>query len=260
MLRAFTVAVALGCAALLAPPSLAFTTMVLQQGVNGYAGTADAWLDESQARDNYGGASSLRINWYNGRNDCLVMKFDLTGRIPGGARIIAATLSLYYYEAGSFQDDNAMTIKPYRLAGAAWWNENIYAGQYGTGVSYRYRDVNEQYEWTGGAEGGWYDKLDDGNGVNKIKETGGTPPDAIPPGNWVSFDVTPSVTQWNGGATNNGFLLAAVGFEGGGTTVYGLFYSRDEGGSWARPKLAITYEEPVGVQPAHWSTIKALYR
>ncbi len=228
---------------LIASPVFAWTEITLQQGTNGYSGTTDAWLNESLTRDNYGGSANLRVQWYNGRSDCTVIKFDLTGIIPPNQRILSATLSLYYHYAGSMQDNNSMTIKPFRITQGAWWDENIYDGQFGYGVSYRYRDAEENYEWTNGAEGGWYDKIDDGNGTNKIKKAGGLPPDAIPPGNWVPFTVTSSVSQWYQGATNNGFLLVATGFEGSGTTVYGLFYSRNDGApSWGHPKLTIRYE------------------
>jgi len=247
-------------AATLCLPALAATTITLQNGLNGYAGTTDAWLDASQSRDNYGGAPDLQIRWNDGRDDCVVLKFDLTGQIPPGAAILSSTLSLYYMVAGSFQNDNAVTIKPFRLQASAWWNENTGNGLYGQGVSYRYRDINETYEWTGGAEGGWWDKIDDGNGINKIKKTGGDPPDAVPPQNWVSFDVTSSVSQWKNGATNYGFLLVATNFEGGGTAADGAFTSRNDSGAAYRPKLAITYEPPVPAARFTWGRIKGLYR
>jgi hypothetical protein len=258
MTRATRIIVFAWAAAMLCSPALAATTITLQDGLNGYAGTTDAWLDASQTRDNYGGAPDLQIRWNNGRDDCVVLKFDLAGQIPPGAAILSSTLSLYYMVAGSFQDDNAVTIKPFRLN--AYWEENTGNGLYGQGVSYRFRVINETYEWTGGTEGGWWDKIDDGNGINKIKKTGGTPPDAIPPQNWVSFDVTSSVTQWKNGATNYGFLLVATNFEGGGTAADGTFTSRNDTGTTYRPKLSITYEPPVAAARTSWSRIKALYR
>jgi len=160
--------------------------------------------------------------------------------------------------AGSFQDDNALTIKPFRLN--AYWEENTGNGLYGQGVSYRFRVINEAYEWTGGSEGGWWDKIDDVNGTNKINKTGGTPPDAIPLQNWVSFDVTSSVSQWKNGATNYGFLLVATNFEGGGTAAEGAFTSRNDSGAAYRPKLAVTYEPPVPAPRSTWGRIKGLYR
>ncbi len=245
---------------LLPAAATASTTITLQNGVGGYAGTSDAWLDASQPRDNHGGAPSLQIRWNNGRDDCALVRFDLAGKIPPGAAILSATLSLYYMEAVSFQVDNAITIKPYRLQTGAGWVENVYDGQSGTGVSYRYRDIGETLEWTGGAEGGWFDKVDDGNGTVRIKRADGTPVGAIPPQNWVSFDVTSTVTQWKAGAENNGFLVVAVGFEGGGTTCYGLLTSRDDTLPGYRPTLSITYEPPVSTASRTWGRIKALYR
>lgn len=245
---------------LAALPAAAATTVTLQNGLNGYVGTTDTWLDESSARDNYGGAPDLRVRWYDGRNDCSLVRFDLTGVFPPGAAVLYASLSLYYVTANSFQVDNAITIRPFRLVPGASWDENIYNGQYGVGASYRYRDAAEAYEWTGGAEGAWYDKTDDGNGSAKIKRSDGTPPDAVPPSSWVTFDVTPTVIQWQGGAANNGFLVVATGFQGGGTTCYGVFTSRNESLSSYRPKLTITFEPPVPVSSPTWGRIKSLYR
>lgn len=247
------VAVSLGAS------SLSATTVTLQQGLNGYTGCTDSWLDESLTSDNYGGAPNLRIQWNNGRSDCVVLKFNLTGIIPPGSTILSATLSLWYYDQSSMGDDNAVTIKPFRLNSGSWWDENVYNGQSGTGVSYGYRDVNELYPWTGGAEGGWWDKIDDLNGTARIKKLGGLPVGAIEPGNWVPWNVTSSVAQWYGGATNNGFLLATTGFEGGGYIAAGLFISRNDSGASYRPKLVISYDTPVPAEPGTWSRIKSLY-
>jgi hypothetical protein len=260
MIRVTRVVAWAWAAVMLCSPAFASNVITLQQGLDGYTGCTDAWLDESLTRDNYGGAPNLRIQWNNGRSDCVVLKFDLTGQIPQGSAILAASLSLWYYDSGGMTNENAITIKPFRLQSSAWWDENIYDGVNGYGVSYRYRDAGETYEWTGGAVGGWWDKIDDGNGTNKIKKAGGTPPDAIPHPNWVSFNVKPSVLQWRGGATNNGFLLVATGWEGGGSLGYGLFISRNDGGASYRPKLTITLEPPVSSAKTSWGRIKGLYR
>jgi hypothetical protein len=245
---------------LTALPAAAATTVTLQNGLNGYAGTTDTWLDKSSVRDNYGGGPELHIRWYDGRDDCALVRFDLTGRFPPGAAVIHASLSVYYEIAGSFQVDDAITIKPFRLQPDAGWDENVYNAQYGVGASYRYRDAAENHEWTGGAEGAWYDKIDDGNGTARIKRADGTPTGASPPSSWVSFDVTPSVIEWQGGAANNGFLLVATGLAGGGTTCYGIFSSRDESLSSFRPKLTIVFESPVESAGRTWGRIKSLYR
>ena len=235
-------------------------TVTLQQGLNGYAGTTDAWLDESSYRHNNGGSIDLRVQWYNGRSDCTDLKFDLAARIPAGSTIESATLTLWYQECGSMSNDNAVTIKPFRLQPSAWWDENIYDDVNGYGVSYKFRDANETYQWTGGVDGGWSDKIDDGNGVNKIKKTGGTPPDAVEPQNFISWDVTPSVRQWVAGQTNNGFLLVATDFVGSGNIAWGIFRSRHDSGVYYCPALVITYDTPVPVLKSTWGGIKNLYR
>lgn len=241
-------------------PAFAVTTVTLQNGWNGYAGTADNWLAAGQAHDNHGGATDLRIRWNNGRDDCALVRFDLTGKIPSGATILSATLSLYYLSATGFLSDNAVTIKAYRLHPSAWWDENDYPAQSGFGSNYAFRDAGEVYPWTGGAEGGWYDKIEDGNGSVKIKRADGTPPDAIVPGTWAVFDVTASVNQWKSGQANNGFLLIATGFQGGAATCHGTFTSRNDAGASFRPKLTINFEAPVSAEAGAWGRIKALYR
>lgn len=55
---------------------------------------SDTWLDESQPRDDCRRAGNSRINRSNRRKNCVVMRFHLTGKIPVGARIAAATPSL----------------------------------------------------------------------------------------------------------------------------------------------------------------------
>jgi hypothetical protein len=244
---------------LLAPPALA-TTITLQQGVNGYTGCTDAWLDESLPRYNYGGSATLHCQWNNGRSDAVVLKFDLAGKIPPSNVVTSATLSLWYVDCGGLANDNAVTLAPFRLRDVAGWSENGYDGVSGYGVSYAYRDAGESSPWTGGAEGGWYDKIDDASGTNKIKKAGGTPVDAIPPQDWVSFDVTASVQQWNSGAVNNGFLIDATGWQGSGAIGYGIFSSRNDSVGWSHPVLSISYDRPVATAKASWGRIKSLYR
>jgi hypothetical protein len=66
-------------------PAQAWCTGVwLQQGASGYTGTTDAWLDESQSHDNYGGLQTFTVKYSSGVSDTTVIKFDLTGVIPPG--------------------------------------------------------------------------------------------------------------------------------------------------------------------------------
>ena len=230
--------------------ALAATTITLQDGFVPrpgqpiYWGTSDAWLEEANTR-NYGGDMFLEIQWYNGRSDTTVLRFELSGVIPNYQRIVSARLMLYYSSASSMQDDNAIELKPYRVTPTMPWFENIYAGTSGHGVNWKYRDDAQTQQWTG-QDGAWSDKIDDGNTTRWIQdsdgEVGGDPPPARP-GDALIFTVTNSVKAWyEQGAANQGFSMFAVNFVGGGTTCSGLFPSRNHGTDWARPKLEITYE------------------
>jgi autotransporter-associated beta strand protein len=226
-------------------------TLTLQHGVTPrsaggtYAGTSDAWLNEGSRTENYGASYELRvkcdINDQGFAEDHPLIKFDLPALRFSSLR--AATLEVFYFEAESFLENNALGIKPWRIDPAKPWFENNGgpSGKSGEGVNFRYRDQAQTQEWTG-QYGGWYDKIDDGNGTNLIKRTGGTVPGAIEPGNWVRFDVRPSVSQWYGGATNNGLFLFSSAFIGSGSVCWGKFASRDTNNPALRPKLTLSYE------------------
>lgn len=211
-----------------------------------YAGTSDAWLNQTSAyRDNnYGGATELRIRYDGGtsgggfREDCTVLEFALPGLTF--STLSSATLELFYVDDGSMTSGNAMGIRPYRIRGDRPWFENVYDGTSNVGVNWRYRDANQTQVWTN-LDGPWDDKLDDGNGTNKIKKAGGTPPGALEPQNWVPFDVRPTVNQWYGGQGNEGFVLFSSSFEGSGSTVWGLFASRNAASAATRPRLTLRF-------------------
>jgi hypothetical protein len=225
--------------------ALGSTVITLQQDLNGYTGTTDAWLNEGSKTRNYGVDPVLHIQWNNGRSDATVLKFDLTGQIPPNQRILSATLYLWYGSAESMGPTNAIELKPYRVDPTKPWFENIYNGEAGHGVNWRWRDDAEAQEWTG-QDGAWSDKIDDGNGTIWIQdsdgEVGGNPP-PTKPGNWIGFTTTTSVRAWyEQGAANNGFSLFSINFVGNGYIAAGLFSSRNHGTQWSRPELVITYE------------------
>ncbi|MFH0982907.1 MAG: DNRLRE domain-containing protein [Planctomycetota bacterium] len=224
-------------------PLLGSTTITLQDGSGGYAGTTDAWLNEGSKTKNYGADPILHIQWNNGRSDATLVRFELAGQIPLHQRILSAKLYLYYGSAESMGPSNAIELKPFRVT--LWWYENVYVGEAGNGVNWRWRDDGQTLEWTG-QDGAWWDKIDDGNTTRWIQdsdgEVGGNPP-PIKPGNWVDFTVTNSVKAWyEQGAANYGFSLFSTNFVGSGYIAAGLFSSRNHGTSWSRPELEITYE------------------
>lgn len=237
----------LGCALSLILASAAVAPaarVILQHGHHGYSGAEDTWLNEASQRDNYGGAPSLTIRYeaLDGGyiEDCTLVRFSLPSVTCDS--VTDAILELFYVLAGSMWENNAMGIKPYRVHPSKPWFENTRNGESGQGASWRYYGQTEtpSNEWTS-QSGGWYDKIDDGNGSNLIKKTGGTVTNAIEPGNWVPFAVTRSVLQWMGGATNNGFILFTCSFQGTGNEAYGVFAARETNNAAVRPRLRIQY-------------------
>ncbi|MBP7830561.1 MAG: DNRLRE domain-containing protein [Kiritimatiellae bacterium] len=216
--------------------------LILQQGLNGYAGSGDTWLDESATRDNYGGDSKLTVKYNSGpKSDCALVRFTLPA--VSHDAVSSAILELFYVEAVSMVSGNAMGLKPYRVNAGRNWFENTRNGQSGEGASWRYfgRDEVETNKWTS-EDGGWQDKTDDGNSSNLIKEAGGSVPGAIEPNHWVPFEVRRSVTNWLGGAPNNGLVVFSCSFEGSGYVVSGEFASRETNSAALRPKLSLQYQ------------------
>ena len=218
--------------------------IVLQQnwGGNPYYGCTDAWLDAGNKHHNNGGDDNLHVEWYNGLSDDTVIKFDLTGQIPANQHITSATLSLYYNTAVDFSTNEAVSITAYRLAPGNSWYENTGVNLNGQGVNWDYHDQYQTSPWTN-ENGGWNDKVDDGDGTVKIKKTGGTPQDAIEPMNWANWNVTNTVSLWYGDTENDGFLLVATNHEGDTDLAYGEFDSKEsERYNWYyRPILTIDY-------------------
>ena len=230
----------IGMCVLSAPLSLHAGRLVLQNNsLYGYSDTADAWLNEGNTDANNGGDTALRVRYDMNDGgyieDCTLVRFPLPTVASDG--LDSATLALYYRTAGSMVANNVLTLKPYRLT--ADWYENTGIDLNNQGVSWLYRDQNQSQSWTY-SSGGWYDKTDDGNGTNRVKKTGGSG-SGIEPLNWVPFNVLPSVQQWLAGTNNCGFAFFSSAFEGGGSTVYAEFDSREYTDSATRPKLSLAY-------------------
>ncbi len=70
----------------------------LQEGIQGYGGASDAWINQWSAASNYGnlGAITLRINGVATG----LLRFDLSGALPANVEIQAANLKLYADASG----------------------------------------------------------------------------------------------------------------------------------------------------------------
>lgn len=91
---------------------LPMATVTLQEGVNGYTGTRDSYLDGWNTTTGYGGAAQFRLRAPNVRNG--VIRFDLAGAPPQALAngVHGAALSLY---SGSRSNANIAEFKAYAL-------------------------------------------------------------------------------------------------------------------------------------------------
>ncbi len=209
-----------------------------------YQGVTDAWMEYSNER-NYGGSGALYVGEHSeGLGDSIILRFEMPPVTCQG--IGAAGLGLWY--AGTYQmsyDSTALLIDPRRIKSGFSWYENTGVGDpghgwNGHGVNFHYRDDANSLEWTS-QYAGYYDSIDDGNSKPWIKRTGGTVTNAYEPGQWVPFNVQPSVAQWYAGAANNGLGLYVQGHVGSDNTADGIFSSRESGLANYGPYLFITY-------------------
>ena len=191
-------------------------TVTLQDGLNGYAGTRDAFIYENALTANYGSDPSLVDQQAAGtkRHRSLV-KFaivsDEGGPLPVGATVTSATLSLYkhsYYNHTyrlrpllSAWVESEVTWSQ-RLAGVPWVGPGATA--VGSDLSLSY-DAEAAAPWDPG---------------------------------WVTFDVTSGVQAIASGRPNHGWALEAVS----GNSNFKEFRSSEYTADLSlRPRLIISY-------------------
>ncbi len=185
-------------------------TVVLQRGLNGYAGATDTFLDRYVPTTARGSYDPLYLDQ---SNYTPLIRFAIYttdgGPVPPGATIDSASLSLYKQYYSETLQLNAM-LKPWTEAQATWSNSQravawAVAGARGVGTDY------------------------DGN-VDALLGVGFNP-------GWVTFDVKARVAGWAAGA-NFGWRVAQTG------TSYGskLFDASEQAADpTLRPKLTIVY-------------------
>ncbi|MGC8827759.1 MAG: DNRLRE domain-containing protein, partial [Anaerolineae bacterium] len=200
-----------------AQPLTAVYTLVLQNGLNGYAGCTDTYIDRWHPTSNFEN-TNLKVQ-YTSSGDTLstLIRFDLSP-LPAGAHITSAVLSL---NSTYRQDDALLTIAVYRLkkewnAGQATW-ELAAAGQ----------------PWA----------VPGANGVGTDRATSVFTQVAASATGWMDIPLTALVSKWHSGEyPNYGVLLRAEGTGGpAGKSLYS-FVDSSSGASAFRPKLTITYE------------------
>ena len=187
-------------------------TIVLQRGLDGYAGASDTYLDRYLATTVRGtsGTMNLAPSTYVPLVRFAIFQAE-GGPVPNGATIHSATLSLY---KGYYNDTlrlNAM-LKPW-VETAATWNT-----------------ASPGVAWTSPGAAGV--GTDHSSSVDALVGSDWNP-------GWVAFDVTARVQQWAGSGGNHGWRLSQTSV--GSNTKY---FNASEYGADAtvRPKLTIRFE------------------
>ena len=187
------------------------TTVVLQQGIDDYAGATDTRLDAWDQSGVYGGEQSLNLRQTNIR--VALVRFEIPP-LPRGATVTGASLSLYAQtrtNAGSLRLRAYLMRRPWN-EGAANWLE---------------ADTGRRWALPGA------------NGVAVDRNAAPIAEDQFAGvEQWATLDVTQAVARWVQNPNENyGLLLRG---EGDGSVDY-RFASAQYWDASLRPKLAITY-------------------
>jgi hypothetical protein len=104
-------------------PGPGVVRLLLQQGIEGYAGTSDTWLLNSGSPDALpqprGGGLSIK----GGELKSVLVRFELQGKLPPNAEILAAELVFYVENAGpqSLQVGTFRVLRPWAESAATWY-------------------------------------------------------------------------------------------------------------------------------------------
>lgn len=188
--------------------------VVLQQGLNGYAGTADTYLNAWSRTSNYGYASYLAVRTQDAMASLL--RFDLAGVLPPGALVERARLELWVLfqsNASGLQASVYEVRRPWAEWEATWDLARL--GQ----------------PW-------------EAAGCNGPSDRAQTPADSgawTAQGIWVGFEVGPLVQGWvDAPEANHGIVIRGTG----NTAVQYNVASSSYPEAGKRPRLVIWYREP----------------
>ena len=188
-------------------------TVVLQDGLVGYSGTADTYIYSFPTHDvlNFGNSAELRSSSVEKYN--FLVRFKILqsegGPIPNNAIIASAKLSLYKFSS-------------YDTAFAAYRVKKDWLETEATWLRAR-----QSILWTKPGEITSDDFITAPDGSTNIGWNAG----------WLTIDVTSGVHAFAKGEVNAGWEI--IGVSGNSNTK--TFYSRESGTAALRPKLEITY-------------------
>ncbi|MGQ9518062.1 MAG: DNRLRE domain-containing protein [Anaerolineae bacterium] len=202
--------------------TVAPTVICLQQGVGGYTGSVDTYIDLANPGTNFG--NNIKLYAKTEDNTSILVRFDLTGRLPAGAQVISATLKLFWE---SMNPTNVpITLHTYQVLrpwaeDQATWNSAL------TGVGWAVPGVN-------------------GVGIDRNS----TPDDVLncydptkDIDHWVDLDVSESAQSWAANPAGN-YGIVVKPYRCRDMTVLYTFSSSEASGAGAHPQLCLAYIIP----------------
>jgi Phosphoesterase family/PEP-CTERM motif len=187
----------------------ATTTVSFQQGVGGYTGTTDTYVEQANPNTAHGGAPNTTLVADGSPLSQGLIRFDSVigsapGQVPVGATVLSAKLSILTGSSANDQSANNMSLQTLTVPfnDASTWNSLV-------------------------------------GGITTGSEADGTPDFTLLPnqlGNYAIYDVSDSIQALvNGSATNFGWLINPSGTDGW------RFRSSEFGTIGDRPRLEVTY-------------------
>jgi len=189
---------------------LATQATTFQDGLNGYSGATDTWLNSDYPDDNNGAVASAHLQYAT--QDRQLHRFDVSS-IPAGATVNSATIYFYAYNVTG----GTPTVGCYRVL--THWDE----------MQATYNSRLTGTLW--GAAG-----LQSGTDYNATAIGTAT----VSAAGWVSFDITSTVQGWvSGSYVNEGVMYRETA--AGHIYTYMREYTIDAS---LRPKLVVNYTAP----------------
>ncbi len=206
-------------------------TLILQDGLNGYAGTKDNGMDKSAPLCNKGNYIGFGIGGTD--QSSMLLSFDLS-QIPAGSTITSATLFIY-----SLEDNRPQGALSYAYELKKDWEEGTNAAGCGNPLSQmpsNWTQASSSVNWQQGGATGTEDIYP--TGIPSSEEGIG----------WIEWDFTSLVDSWvNDSAShpNYGAVLHGTSLDTwNGVKVYSRNYAIDTS---LRPKITIIYDS--GAEP-----------
>jgi hypothetical protein len=203
-------------------------TVVLQQGINGYQGTQDTWVNEDAPNTSYGD-NDTRVSdddtangFFSDDRGQALIRFDGligdagAGRVPAGATIESAWLTIQVVDDVDFLFDPDFFVHRVLVP----WDEGSTWNSLGGGLSSgELSAVVAAFDGDNGANG---------DGLRRI-------------------DVTAAVQAWASGEPNHGFAILPEIITGNDDGIE--IATSESGNPLLRPRIEVTYAYDCGYQP-----------